>query len=105
MQGRRQFDPKGASEICRRKVWEAVAATVSLLGRPDTLSNVKTVSANEEQISGRRQQDPFEGTYKDLKEQNQQLAARREVKSSVRSASLKNWTRNSGDDLFHLQGA
>ncbi|CAI6333175.1 unnamed protein product [Periconia digitata] len=81
MQGRKQFDPRGASVVCRRSMWGLAAKVAAAVGGTALV-----------QALG-------EGTYGKVKESGI-LGARRRVKRDVRSAALKGWVRNEGDDGF-----
>jgi tRNA-specific adenosine deaminase 1 len=84
LQGRKQFDPRGASLLSRKSVWKAVVQIMGL---------VSALSIEHLGEVGR-------GTYKNIKE-SQVLKDRRAVKSDVQQI-LKGWVRNSGDDDFLL---
>ncbi|KAI9881143.1 MAG: hypothetical protein M1830_008301 [Pleopsidium flavum] len=78
LQGRKQFHPQGASSLCKKSTWKAVAEVVGLLGIPSlkrTLSNSK---------------------YEDLK-RDKLLRDRTKVKEEVRSDALKGWITNGGE--------
>jgi tRNA-specific adenosine deaminase 1 len=86
LQGRKQFDPRGASQICRSRMWKAVVDVVALCG----------LVGLERVITGCR--------YSDVKEGLDVLKDRRRVKSEVIAEALSGWTRNGGDDAFQLEG-
>lgn len=80
LQGRKQFTPQGASVLCKKSMWKAVAEVVAMLGVPvleSTLSH---------------------GTYGELK-LDECLANRRKVKEDIRSDALKGWIANGGEDF------
>nr|POF15011.1 trna-specific adenosine deaminase 1 [Quercus suber] len=77
LQGRKQFDPRGASCVSRRKMTEAVAALLE--------ASEMTFPA------------PEIGTYGALK-QSAALEVRRNVKEKVRDTALQGWVRNQGDE-------
>jgi tRNA-specific adenosine deaminase 1 len=81
LQGRKQFDPRGASTICRKSMWNAVKEVSATLGTP-SISEATGV-----------------GCYKDFKD-CQGLSYRRRVKDNLCNIALKGWVRNEGDDLF-----
>lgn len=81
MQGRKQTDPRGGSAVCRRKMWSLAREIAELAG----IHNVV----------------PEDGTYKKFKE-SKVLAERRRVKEDLRTAALKGWVRNLGDEGFGL---
>jgi tRNA-specific adenosine deaminase 1 len=85
LQGRKQFDGKGASLTSRKKMW-ALALDVARLD-----------GVGGEDV--RRQLEAE--TYGDIKE-GELLEGRKRVKEDVRSEALKGWVRNIGDESFIL---
>lgn len=83
LQGRKQFDVRGASRVCRRGMWE-VAVRVAAAGGLSALS----------EVFGKP-------TYADVKA-GEAFEARRRVKADVRPEALKGWVENRGDDGFGL---
>jgi len=85
LQGRKQFDPKGASKLCRRSMWRSVAEVAAMLAVPALLGAVR------------------EMRYQDLKN-SELLVWRRAVKADVKGTDgpLKGWPENKGDDDFGL---
>ncbi|KAK5736539.1 hypothetical protein LTR17_007358 [Elasticomyces elasticus] len=83
LQGRKQTDPKGASCVSRRKLWEAVNRVDSAAG--DALS---TERPNE--------------TYAEFKA-SPQLRSREEVKFRVKTLALRGWKSNAGDAGWMLE--
>lgn len=81
LQGRKQYDPKGASNICRKRMWDAV----------------KDVHAIMEVSMTSKASDA--ACYKDFKNLSG-LESRRKVKEDVRNVALKGWVKNEGDDSF-----
>ncbi|KAK1063854.1 hypothetical protein LTR74_009184 [Friedmanniomyces endolithicus] len=84
LQGRKQFDPKGASCVSRRRIWESVRevlTTVDEAGLCDSeaLRLVRDCT-----------------TYEHLKA-CRPLQARERVKRDARNLALRAWTRNIGD--------
>ncbi|KAI1772738.1 adenosine deaminase/editase [Hypoxylon cercidicola] len=103
LQGRKQFDPRGASFASRRKIW-ALAAEVANL--------VKQVDRDGEGNEGEdREVDCLvvadirralnADTYGEMKN-SPLLQSRRAVKEKARSESLRGWARNAGDESFTL---
>lgn len=78
LQGRKQFDPRGASAICRRKMWELAVRVAGVLGVV-VLRGVLEA-----------------GTYDGVKEHGV-FGERRRVKADVVAAGLQGWVRNTGD--------
>jgi len=85
LQGRKQFDPRGASQVCRRQMWRAVVDVIALCG----LVGLEGVAAR--------------GSYSDLKNRSDLLKERRRVKSEATAQALSGWIRNCGDDGFQLE--
>ena len=80
LQGRKQVDPRGASAVCRRKMWKALVEVIALLGVPalqSVLSHSKYASFKEDDM----------------------LRDRSHVKDAVRNQALKGWIKNAGDDF------
>lgn len=84
LQGRKQFDPKGASCVSRRSIWEAVVGVTQTVGSLD-------VHAKDRQCS-----------YASLKA-DIMLEGREKVKRDVREVALKGWKRNMGDEEWSLE--
>lgn len=83
LQGRKQFDVRGASRISRRAMWIQSVRLAGLLAVSGACS-----SAEKKQM------------YADMK-QSDELAARRRVKQDV-TGVLGGWIRNSGDEEWVL---
>lgn len=95
LQGRRQFDPKGASCISRRKIWSSVL---------EAAQNARdaTQQIGEDKAGAQAQHLVDElttGSHADVKNTSR---VRQEVKQHVQSAALKGWTKNDGDDDWQL---
>ncbi|KAK3363342.1 adenosine deaminase/editase [Lasiosphaeria hispida] len=86
MQGRKQFDLRGASAVSRRRMWGLAAEIAGLLG-----------AGAEDGIAGVL----AAGTYDEVKEGGL-LEARRKVKDEAHRDALKGWLRNMGDGVFSL---
>lgn len=84
LQGRKQFDVKGASRMCKRRMWRLAMEVAGFVG----------ASVVERMLSGR--------LYKDVKEA-EILGIRRKVKEDTRRLALEGWVRNRGDE-FELEG-
>lgn len=80
LQGRKQFDPRGASRLARRSMWGAVLDVVRLLSLPALVQAVEK----------RR--------YAEVKEDDL-LRERNAVKQQVRRRALEGWVRNQVDDF------
>lgn len=83
LQGKKQFNPLGASRISRRRMWE-----LSMRIAGNVLVNM------------RRHFVVGDGSYGDMKG-SEALAERRKVKRDIQKA-LKGWAPNRGDDDFRL---
>lgn len=78
--GRKQLDPKGASMLSRKLMWQSVIQVMSMLALP-ALESVKGFSS-----------------YERVK-RSDLLESRRRVKAEARSEALKGWIRNESDDF------
>ncbi|KAB5517322.1 adenosine-deaminase domain-containing protein [Coniochaeta sp. 2T2.1] len=83
LQGRKQFDVRGGSGTCRRRMWQ-LARDVAGMEGDEELGRV---------LEG--------GKYGDVKGAGL-LERRRRVKDDVRGEALKGWVRNVGDEEFGL---
>ncbi|KAK5122234.1 hypothetical protein LTR85_004144 [Meristemomyces frigidus] len=81
LQGRKQNDPRGASCVSRRRMWEAACAVAEGFSMPAGLSTF--------------------GSYEELKN-SKMLAHREKVKLDVRRSALKGWKKNVGDEEWSL---
>ena len=84
LQGRKQFDPRGASAICRRSMWRTAVQIAATIGLP------ALIQALDQQ------------SYKGVKD-GEMLDARRKVKREVKREALQGWVKNSGDDEFSVE--
>jgi tRNA-specific adenosine deaminase 1 len=84
LQGRKQFDLRGASGICRRSMWKCILELAGVVGLPALADMLG------------------KGTYGEVKSGGL-LEARRKVKKEIREEVLKGWVRNGGDAEFQLQ--
>ncbi|CAO2653176.1 Nn.00g025870.m01.CDS01 [Neocucurbitaria sp. VM-36] len=83
LQGRKQIDPRGASQLCRRNMWRMALQVVGALGVPILVDALRKAA------------------YKEVKEDGA-LANRRQTKEDTKNA-LKGWVRNVGDDGFSYE--
>ena len=86
LQGRKQSDPKGASTVSRRRIWEDVAALAAAVGDTEGFLRHEVLDST---------------SYASLKA-GAVLEARSEVKKLVRDEALKGWQRNFGDEEWSL---
>lgn len=90
LQGRKQNDPKGASVVCKKRMWGLARDITRLLGLEDSSSSdLSELGA----VKGRKK-------YEDMK-QSRLLQDRITAKNSARQ-TLKGWVRNDGDERFIL---
>ncbi|KAK1055504.1 hypothetical protein LTR74_015644, partial [Friedmanniomyces endolithicus] len=84
LQGRKQFDPKGASCVSRRRIWESVREVLTTMDEAGLCDQgaLRVVRGC--------------ATYEHLKA-CQPLQARERVKRDARNLALRGWTRNTGD--------
>ncbi|KAH8811444.1 adenosine deaminase/editase [Xylogone sp. PMI_703] len=80
LQGRKQFDIKGASRMSKRQIWRLALETAGLV----RLSTIESMLS--------------EKYYKDIKD-GALLRDRRRVKEDARQLGLKGWVRNRGDEF------
>ncbi|KFZ03611.1 hypothetical protein V502_10802 [Pseudogymnoascus sp. VKM F-4520 (FW-2644)] len=95
LQGRKQNDPRGASVVCKKRMWGLAHEITRLLDFEDT-GSVENSPPHEVQsgaVKGRK-------TYEDMK-QSQLLQGRMAAKKNARK-TLKGWARNDGDEWFTL---
>ncbi|KAL8726350.1 MAG: hypothetical protein Q9166_006757 [cf. Caloplaca sp. 2 TL-2023] len=81
LQGRKKFDPKGASAISSKRMWMATLQVLAALGTPRLLQQISESSRVKEW------------------KQSALFADRRRVKADVTVEALKGWIRNDGDDF------
>ncbi|KAF2656198.1 hypothetical protein K491DRAFT_692217 [Lophiostoma macrostomum CBS 122681] len=96
LQGRKQFDPRGASLLSRRNMWKAVVQIVGML----SALGVKRLGEASPDLAAGKSIELGDGAYRDIKG-SEALRDRRRVKSDVQQI-LKGWVKNSGDDEFSL---
>ncbi|RYP59947.1 hypothetical protein DL770_010108 [Monosporascus sp. CRB-9-2] len=100
LQGRKQFDARGASFASRRRMWRLAAEVADLLAAANTGAGMGEGTA-EAGVAEIRRALAGARMYGELKV-SRLLAARRKVKEDVRAEALKGWARNLGDDGFGL---
>ncbi|KAI6886061.1 hypothetical protein KC360_g2006 [Hortaea werneckii] len=86
LQGRKQSDPKGASTVSRRRIWDDVAALAAAVGGTEGFVRHGFLDS---------------GSYASMKA-GAVLEARSGVKKMVREEALKGWQRNFGDEEWSL---
>jgi len=107
LQGRKAFDPRGASFTSRRKMWSlAVDVADILVASGDDASGDNACAGNgcsltPGSVTELRDVLRNSNTYADLKS-SPMLAARRSAKAIAKEEALKGWVSNSGDDGFNL---
>ncbi|KAL7916179.1 adenosine deaminase/editase [Trichoderma velutinum] len=90
LQGRKQFDIRGASKTSRRQMW------IKSKGLSDQLS-----TSNAGRYKGLQEHFSSANSYQDIKD-GPLLAERRQVKTQVRQLALKGWYQNEGDSGFGI---
>lgn len=83
LQGRRQFDVRGGSKTCRRRMWDLALEVARMDGCKDVCRLLEV------------------DRYGDIRD-GEGLEGRRRVKEVVRGQALKGWVRNRGDEEFGL---
>ena len=83
IQGRKQYDIRGASKLCKARMWKLALQVASFLSVPVLGRCLRTER------------------YDEVK-QSALLKGRQEVKREVRELALKPWIRNDGGDDFQL---
>ncbi|TFB03464.1 hypothetical protein CCMA1212_004703 [Trichoderma ghanense] len=104
LQGRKQFDVRGASKSSRRQMWimakqlsEGLSTPTSIFGTTEdaeVVSEAGNHRALQEHVSSA-------SSYQDIKD-GPLLAERRHVKAQARQLALKGWMRNEGDSGFGI---
>jgi tRNA-specific adenosine deaminase 1 len=83
LQGRKQFDPKGASCVSRRRMWMLTCEVAAVAGLPalGLMLNRKSYGDMKEQVKHKRE----------------------EMKNVAKEKALQGWRRNDGDEDWHLE--
>jgi tRNA-specific adenosine deaminase 1 len=81
LQGRKQFDPRGASRMCKKRLWELAREVAALAACEDVERGLDSASYAEVKCG-------------------MVLGARRKVKQEVRDEALRGWVRNAGGEDF-----
>lgn len=89
LQGRKQFDPRGASLVSRWKMW-ALARDICSVMELDGNSKIKRVLGSTDIV------------YDGIKDGQSLLEGRRRVKEETKKVALKGWVRNTGDGSFKI---
>ncbi|KAL6698396.1 adenosine deaminase/editase [Trichoderma pleuroticola] len=101
LQGRKQFDMRGASKTSRMQMWIKSKELSDQL----STSNAGWIKSKELSDYGRhgRLQEHFSSaiSYQDIKD-GPLFAERRKVKAQVRQLALKGWIQNEGDSGFGI---
>ncbi len=88
LQGRRQFDEKGASAVSRRRLWQLA----------------RDICAQSVFGDGEIERVLCAYTYQQVKD-SELLSRRRACKKDVQAVGLKGWASNGGDSDFALEKA
>ena len=86
LQGRKQYDVRGASRVCKRRMWKLAVAIAGLAAIPTIEEGLQMA------------------TYGEVKKSHY-LKNRRNVKEEVITGALKGWLRNGGGEQFEVDGA
>ncbi|KAL8773025.1 MAG: hypothetical protein Q9209_002045 [Squamulea sp. 1 TL-2023] len=84
LQGRQNFDPKGASAVCSKRMWKMTLQVLAALGTPRLLKSISESSSVKEW------------------KQSSLFADRKRVKADVTAEALSGWIRNDGD-VFEIE--
>lgn len=90
LQGRKQFDVRGASLVSRRKMWALAKEICSMMGLEGD-GELQRVLGSAEIM------------YDEIKEGSTLLEGRRRAKEETKRVALKGWVRNTGDGSFKLE--
>lgn len=104
LQGRKQFDPRGASFASRRKTWALVAEVIQLLEQAEREAEEEREKDKEtasHPATGKIKETLNADTYSEMKTCTL-LGPRRRAKEEARKEALKGWIRNTGDESFTL---
>ena len=85
LQGRKQYDIRGAGRACKRRMWK-LAIEIAALAAVPTVERCLRLA-----------------TYGEVKS-SECLELKRRVKDDVREKALRPWVRNAGGDDFVVQG-
>jgi tRNA-specific adenosine deaminase 1 len=90
LQGRKQYDVRGASRVCKRRMWRLAAEVMGIIAaRGVEVGGVgRTLKAKR---------------YGDVK-MCEVLEGRRRVKRDVKDVALSGWVRNEGGEEFEVAG-
>ncbi|EGZ77495.1 hypothetical protein NEUTE2DRAFT_154149 [Neurospora tetrasperma FGSC 2509] len=91
LQGRKQFDLRGASLVSRRKMWTLAREVCSMMALDDDDGEIKRVLGSTNLV------------YDEIKEGNSLLEGRRRAKEEAKRVALKGWVRNTGGGSFKLE--
>lgn len=81
LQGRQKLDPKGASAICSKRMWNMTLQVLAALGTPKLLQSISESSRIQEW------------------KKSALFAVRLRVKAEATAEALSGWIRNNGDDF------
>ena len=81
LQGRQKLDPKGASAICSKRMWNMTLQVLAALGTPKLLQSISECSRVQEW------------------KKSALFADRQRVKAEATAEALSGWIRNNGDDF------
>ncbi|KAK1780492.1 adenosine deaminase/editase [Copromyces sp. CBS 386.78] len=90
LQGRKQFDLRGASLLSRRKMWALAREVCSVMW-------------SEGDVEIERSLGSTDLGYDEIKNGSTLLEGRRRAKEETKRVALKGWVRNTGDGAFKLE--
>jgi tRNA-specific adenosine deaminase 1 len=91
LQGRKQFDPRGASTLCKKRIWKLALEVATIVSSPAMGGALSVHKALTVDGSG--------GPYAAVKDSDLG-AGRIAVKHDIRESALKGWVRNGGDGFM-----
>lgn len=91
LQGRKQFDLRGASLVSRRKMWTLAREVCSMMALDDDDGEIKRVLGSTDLV------------YDEIKDGSSLLEGRRRAKEETKRVALKGWVRNTGGGSFKLE--
>ncbi|PQE24427.1 hypothetical protein CJF30_00009919 [Rutstroemia sp. NJR-2017a BBW] len=101
LQGRKLFDIRGASRICRKRIWGLGMQVMKALSGAAVAGGFENAGLVDGMVIEKISKCLMAGKYRDLKA-SEILEERRKVKEEVRGC-LGGWVRNEGDDEFGLE--
>jgi tRNA-specific adenosine deaminase 1 len=101
LQGRKLFDIRGASRICRKRTWGLGVQVMKALSGAAVAGVFENAGVVDGMVIEKISKCLMAENYRDLKD-SEILEERRKVKEEARGC-LGGWVRNEGDDEFGLE--